>query len=364
VNSLVEISAVGIILLMNNGVIKPIYNFILKRHRFIWLGQVALAIGLLFILFRRIEVESLQQIVGKLNFVPLCISLILTLLIRYLWAFQMSFGLGPLGMRHSVFPLFRIGLVSTFYSLVLPGNMVSGGASWYKLSRLENKYIEAGALLVYFRLVNTLTLVGIGLVGMWFDTISSSPQLKILTILLFLIILLALFPFTLPVFTRRLKTLSRYLVDGLALPEWFAKNGQKVWNSLDAFQSLSRGRVLSIFGLSLFIHSLGILNYFLLLSALQVHLSVYVILWVRSLLVIIQMMPFTIAGLGVREASLVILLNRYGVPSAQALSFSLLVFTWTIVGGVAGGVFEAQDLTFRWRRVKQYQKPNQPHNSF
>jgi uncharacterized protein (TIRG00374 family) len=350
--------------LMNDNFIKSIINFGLRRPRLIWFGQLGLATGLLVIIFQTVDVAGLSQIVGKLNLFPFCMSLILTFLIRYLWAYQMSFGLRPLDMRYGVFPLFRIGLVSTFYSLVLPGNMVSGGASWYKLSRLENKYIEAGALLVYFRLVNTLTLVGIGLVGMWFDTISSSPQLRVLTILLFLIILLALFPFTLPAFTRRLKTLGKYLVDRLALPEWFAKNGQKVWNSLDAFQSLSRGRVLSIFGLSLFIHSLGILNYFLLLSALQVHLSVYVIFWVRSLLVIIQMMPFTIAGLGVREASLVILLNRYGVPSAQALSFSLLVFTCTIVGGIAGGVFEAQDLTFRWRRVKQYQNPNQPHNSF
>lgn len=72
----------------------------------------------------------------------------------------------------------------------------------------------------------------------------------------------------------------------------------------------------------------------------------------RSLVVIIQMVPVSIAGLGVREISLVFLMRDYGVPPVQAVSLSLLVFSLTVVGGMMGGLLEGWEALRNWNRKK------------
>jgi hypothetical protein len=60
-----------------------------------------------------------------------------------------------------------------------------------------------------------------------------------------------------------------------------------------------------------------------------------------------------VAGLGLREASVVLILREYGVVEAQALTFSLAIFGLLVIAGLTGGALEAWDLLFgRFRRKR------------
>jgi uncharacterized membrane protein YbhN (UPF0104 family) len=70
----------------------------------------------------------------------------------------------------------------------------------------------------------------------------------------------------------------------------------------------------------------------------------YVIL--GPLLFLVQMTPFTLNGLGVREAFFVIFLGRFGVPADAALATGILFYAVTIATALPGAAY------LLWRSVR------------
>jgi hypothetical protein len=59
---------------------------------------------------------------------------------------------------------------------------------------------------------------------------------------------------------------------------------------------------------------------------------------------VLELIPASISGLGFREGALVYLLPLYGVEPARAMLFSLIIFSFTILFGLIGGILEAKEL--------------------
>jgi hypothetical protein len=134
-----------------------------------WLAKLVLAAAILVLLAIRIDLDRVVGVLGAFDerlLVPIFAS---STLIVYVSAYQTSRGLAPLGLRFSMSELFRIGLISGFYTLFLPGPLAGGGVSWYKLSRSQGQGIEVAALLIYFRVINILVLLSLGMIGVWCD---------------------------------------------------------------------------------------------------------------------------------------------------------------------------------------------------
>jgi hypothetical protein len=74
---------------------------------------------------------------------------------------------------------------------------------------------------------------------------------------------------------------------------------------------------------------------------------VLVWVWIVPLVHLIQWVPASVSGLGLREGVLVLLLPRYGVPPADALAFSILIFGYTVLLGLSGGILELKELASR-----------------
>jgi uncharacterized membrane protein YbhN (UPF0104 family) len=241
-------------------------------------------------------------------------------------------------------------MIATFYSLVLPGNIVAGGISWYKLSRPERKFIEAGALLIFFRLVHIASLIGIGLIAALGDPLVSSPTF--VSILIFMS--MGLFIVLLLFFSNRTSKLLNhlnYIMKGNS--SFFMsvfENIEQLLNTAYKFRSLGLTKLLLVFGLSLFSQFLGILNFFLLALAVDIRLSIYIIGWIRSFVSIVQMIPISVAGLGLREVSLTVLLNDYRISPEQAISYSLTIFGVIIITAIVGGFFELSDIYRNWQQ--------------
>jgi len=66
--------------------------------------------------------------------------------------------------------------------------------------------------------------------------------------------------------------------------------------------------------------------------------------WVVTFLTVVQRLPLSVGGLGIREVSLVFLLKQYGVQEPKALAFSLILFSLLVVAGLIGGVLESLDI--------------------
>lgn len=68
---------------------------------------------------------------------------------------------------------------------------------------------------------------------------------------------------------------------------------------------------------------------------IQVGFGDYV--WIVALVTLSQILPITIAGLGVREGLFVFLLGQYGVSASTAVALSLIIFSVTLLFGLLGG---------------------------
>ena len=60
--------------------------------------------------------------------------------------------------------------------------------------------------------------------------------------------------------------------------------------------------------------------------------------WIVAFVMMAQVLPITIAGIGVREGLFAFLLGQYGVPTTTAVALSLVVFSVTLLFGIVGGI--------------------------
>ena len=61
------------------------------------------------------------------------------------------------------------------------------------------------------------------------------------------------------------------------------------------------------------------------------------------------MIPVSVAGLGIREASYAVLLSNYGISPEQAISYSITIFAVFIIVGLVGGIYELIDIYRDWQ---------------
>ena len=98
----------------------------------------------------------------------------------------------------------------------------------------------------------------------------------------------------------------------------------------------SRTGLCYLIPLSAFIHLLSIAAIFLVAHAVQVPLTLSMVLAIGPVLVLAQVLPISVGGWGVREAAAVALLAMAGVDAASALlvsvMFGILIFLATLPG--------------------------------
>ena len=61
-------------------------------------------------------------------------------------------------------------------------------------------------------------------------------------------------------------------------------------------------------------------------------------LLLMPLIVLLTILPISIAGWGVREGAMIMLLGLVGMPSEQALALSILVGIVALISGLPGGL--------------------------
>ena len=115
-----------------------------------------------------------------------------------------------------------------------------------------------------------------------------------------------------------------------------ARAFQSVWQALHDYreQPAALGGVLAI---TLVIQMSRIMAIWLCGEAVGLHLSPLVYVVMGPLLFLIMMVPFTINGLGVREAFFIAFLGRFGVGDDAAFATGFLFYAVTIAASIPGG---------------------------
>ena len=98
-----------------------------------------------------------------------------------------------------------------------------------------------------------------------------------------------------------------------------------------------------IIGLSLVWQIFYISRLFTLIKAAALPVSLMDIVWMGSMVLMLQTLPISFAGIGLREGAYAYLFSLYGLPPEEGVLIGILFFSQMLIVAFMGGVFELMD---------------------
>lgn len=311
--------------------------------------RVVVTAGILYAIFTKIRLTEVLAAFGDARAGYVLLGLFLSLVVRVGSALQTKLLTDAQGLSLSTRQIFDISCVSTLYGFALPMGTLAGGAvRWHRLARQDRKPAQSLVAMVFDRLIDMGVLVLGGLVFWSLDRPSASQQSVGFTLAALLFGLLLLTALMLE--PRMASGVRLWVVEWPLWPEWIRAKLRKLHEAVVRYHALPTATVLQLLGLSVAQHLTGIASAFYLARALGLQLSFLNVGWVRSVLQLVSMVPISFSGLGIREASAVVVLAPYGVAAPRVVAWSLLSFVKTLLFAAIGGVVELRDRGNEWCR--------------
>ena len=268
-------------------------------------------------------------------------ALALGVLQMYLSAARLKILTDMQGINASYTDIVKINFIGTFYGTVLPGELISGVIRWQRLYQIDRKGHEALSAIIFARIISTFYLVLFGILFSLLDDVRSHFNLLVpIFLFIFIGLVLVFLLGTIPRFTTVLKKFEKLI------PQSLQRILQKQLTAIGKFRQLPGRSILAVSIISCLEHLAGIFLILFLAHAVSAELSFVQIGWLRSAVVLVQLLPVSFSGLGVREGTIVLLLQPYGIEGALAVSLSLLLFGKNLFIGVIGGLIELKSFIF------------------
>ncbi len=284
--------------------------------------KILVTAGALALTFSRLSIADLAGAVGRLSLVAVLLAVALTLANLLVGSFRWRILLVAHGAKDppGIAFLFRAYLVGHFYNTFLPGN-VSGDALRAHVTRASfegplGSYMVV-ALERFFGLAGLFTVGAIGLLWHPLPGVMRAD-------------LLAAFAFATAFVIVLVPILGRSL--GRRLP------GRAGAWAANLPRVVRPGLLGVVLGLSLFTHTLVALTGHVLVHALAPQVLVSESLVLVPLAMIATYVPFSVAGLGVREAAFVFLFGKVAVAGADATTASLSFLAVYVLVAAMGGL--------------------------
>jgi uncharacterized protein (TIRG00374 family) len=313
--------------------------------------RLALGAGILAACFQLPDMSALPDAVAQIDVRWLLLALILailgTVLLPSLMT-QQALELERIDL--SLGELVLINFAIRFYVLVLP-RAASIGIRWLRYTKGGEAH-DALALMVYERLMQLFAMTLIGAVALAFelDYLGDAAVGIFIAAAACVVILGALLlPFLVP-------ATAGWLASAAGLGERIAPASlvariRQLLDAVTAFHRLRASATLKVVSYSLLSYVLFIASPYAVVVAMDADISLLALAWIRPLVFLLTLLPFTIGGLGIREAGFIGLLHLYSIAPREALVFSLILFAIQIAIGLVGLVVEL------WRHATMQRSP-------
>jgi glycosyltransferase 2 family protein len=308
-----------------------------SRRAAIWAIKFLVSGGLLYILLRRVDLDRLWQTARTASLIWLLGALLLYLLMILIasWRWWLLLRAQHLGLKFR--SLVSSYLVATFFNNFLPSNI--GG----DVVRIRDTAKQAGSK----TLAATIVLVdrGIGLLGLVFvaalgattaarmsdriGPIGPGILWAFLAAAIAVAVPAVMLPHGVGALLRPLRALHQ---------EWVEERISRLTMALAKFRAAPRS-LAACFGGAILVQAVLVVFYALIAVSLHFRVPLAHLAIVVPISFVVQMLPVSVNGFGVREATFGFYLTRLGLPleSAIALSFigAVLIMFFSMSGAIA-----------------------------
>jgi len=288
--------------------------------------KLAAAVTLSWLVLRKIDFPRAFAIAESLSPALMAAAMGLLVIQAMLAAWRWSLIGGRGGVPLPPGPALRLFMISLFYNQTLPSTVPGDAARVWGAARFGG--LQAAAVGVFLDRLLTLiallllTLVALALLALQSrgDALLLAPSLVLAAILVAVAIAV------------RARDRLKLLLPGRA--------GALAGRIGDAIQQLFSSRDIFALGLlSLFIHGLGIGTFYVLAQGMALGLSPLGALITVPVVLLAALLPLSVNGWGIREATMILILAGFGIGRTEAATLSVIFGLFQLVLGLAGGIF-------------------------
>lgn len=302
-----------------------------------WIKR-AIGVSILVYLLMIIDLSRIAAALQQASWPFLVGGLVIVLAVRLLLAWQTALALRHGGLAVTTSGALVVNTIAGFYGLFLPAGAAGGVIKWHRFSRDSGRGAEVFTGLFLQKAINLTPILVFGLVA--FAIENPFDQSKLLWMGLGALVCClsaAVFPIL----------LQPSILDALLqltsgrLPEAFCRRLQKLSGAFIHYRTMPAPMMVKIAAVPPLVQVLTSGLFWMTAQALTFDLPVLSLAWLSAMVMLIQHIPFSLSGLGLREGALVALMPYYGIAPAEAMAFSLILLGYGMLMGFFGGLLEA-----------------------
>ena len=314
-------------------------NVVRRRFSLMWRRfnleiRLVVMVALLAFLATRIDILQSLHSLGEANVGYLAASVCVVFLgwsvNTYKWRFLLEAG----HLKCRMLDLFRLNLAAIFYGLALPGQATGEVIKAIRLGSRSDRRSTIYASVLADRISGLGSLAMLGLIGLLVGPtpIEYARGRQLDALILATAAVASLAALILPsLLTGTSQRSSASYATGLR-----TQLGRVIQKFADGWIRLRSDQLLVVLALGCVFQASNIGANWLLARGLRLDVSPLSMAWITALFSLIQLMPVSIGGIGVREATFVSLLGVYGIAGYQAVGLSLGAFGELILLGLVG----------------------------
>ncbi len=288
-------------------------------HKFynfsIYIFKVVFSLLVLIYLFNQIDTKQLFENVKKLNLIELLFPVVLYIFAHLMNAVKLKIIIKD----RSLSEITRFTFISLFYGTALPGQIFGDVIKAYNLIRPNDNIGEIISIVFFDKITGLFSLTILTVLGL----LLMPEEISYIFIFLSLVFLAFLTPFVF--FSGTLfRFVERIFVNIRINRRFLYSKNLSLKNILLSIILGFCFQILSVIIVRSLGHSIGI------------EISLFCWFSVTGLLSIILILPVSLAGIGIRELTLITLLGFFGVSSLKAFLLSILLLFLTLIGALIG----------------------------
>jgi len=304
--------------------------------------KIIVTLILLLYIFYKVNYKNIFQAISSAKTTYLLLGYSIGMFLPFLNSVHFRILMKAHNISITTLNIFKINLVTSFYGLLFAGSISKPIVNYYKLTRLdENKKTEILGSMAFSKIISLVNLMIIA-IALWIITSDSNNIINysILTIFIGLIILTGAFSFIILQNKGLNKLMHRLSKIKFLKNKYFEMFFDKAFSPLTIYKLLSRKELFYLNIITTIRLFIALFTVYLFAMALNIEISFIKLSLVRSINAIVTAIPVTVGGFGVRESSLLVLLEPYIHDSSKIVALSFLIFTRRFIIGMIGGVLE------------------------
>jgi hypothetical protein len=296
--------------------------------------KLFLSVGLLVYLLRSVDLSDVFRHVIEGDHPVFAVAVLIYGTVVVLSTVRWKILLDALGSSPSFKVLCQSYMVATFFNNFLPSNVGGDVVRVRDAARAAGSHTTSLTVAVLDRVIGFVALYFIAATAF----ISGGSMVRALAgARVILLALTALFILLGAIFLR--SGLVSALVERMGLRRfaWAHEKFESVQAAVNSYRA-RKTALIEAFLLSLVLQFLGVAYFFMVARALRIPLEFGTVLLMVPLCTLIQAIPISFNGWGLREGVYVVYFNQVGLPRESALAFSIVAAGLVVMLSISGMV--------------------------